>query len=257
MDLQIKDQFFVVGGAGSGLGKAIALALAAEGARVLAIARSLEKLEELSAESPLIEPYAADLTHPETVAKLNAYLGNKVVHGLLINAGGPPAKQTLETTLSDWDDAYKNLLRWKVDLLHHFVPGMIKLGYGRILFIESASVKQPLENLVLSNSIRVAVVNMAKTLSQEIAGSGVTLNVLAPGSHNTPAINRIYAKKSEQLNKPVEQVRQAAIAAMPLKQLGEATDFASLALWLLSPFSNFITGQTISVDGGTVKGIFG
>jgi 3-oxoacyl-[acyl-carrier protein] reductase len=134
---------------------------------------------------------------------------------------------------------------------------MVKNEYGRILFIESATVKQPLENLVLSNSLRAAVVGMVKTLSQEIASTGVTLNVMAPGSHNTPAIDRIYKKKSEQTGLPFEQVRATAIQQIPVGFLGEAADFASLAAWLLSPYSRFITGQTISVDGGAVRGIMG
>ena len=98
---------------------------------------------------------------------------------------------------------------------------------------------------------------MVKTLSQEIAGTGVTLNILGPGSHNTPAIDRIYRKKSEQTGIPFEEVKATAIRQIPVGFLGEAADFASLALWLLSPNSRFITGQTISVDGGAVKGIMG
>jgi 3-oxoacyl-[acyl-carrier protein] reductase len=124
-----------------------------------------------------------------------------------------------------------------------------------MLFIESASVKQPLENLVLSNSLRVAVVGMMKTLSQEIAHSGVTLNVLGPGSHDTPAIERVYRKKSEQTGQDVAAVRQSAIAQIPVGFLGNAADFASLAVWLLSPHSRYLTGQTITADGGSVKGM--
>jgi 3-oxoacyl-[acyl-carrier protein] reductase len=98
---------------------------------------------------------------------------------------------------------------------------------------------------------------MVKTLSQEIAKSGVTLNIIGPGSHNTPAIDRIYKKKSEQTGVPFDEVRAAAIQQIPVGALGEAADFASLAIWLLSPLSRFITGQTITVDGGAVKGIMG
>jgi 3-oxoacyl-[acyl-carrier protein] reductase len=94
---------------------------------------------------------------------------------------------------------------------------------------------------------------MVKTLSQEIAKSGVTLNILGPGSHNTPAIDRIYHKKSEQTGLPFEEVKEKAIAQIPVGALGEASDFASLALWLLSPMSRYITGETITVDGGSVK----
>jgi 3-oxoacyl-[acyl-carrier protein] reductase len=172
---------------------------------------------------------------------------------MVVNAGGPPAKTVLETTLEDWDNAYNTILRWKVALTQTFVPAMMEQKYGRVLYIESSSVKQPLENLVLSNSLRVAVVGMVKTLSQEIAKSGVTLNILGPGSHNTPAIDRIYHKKSEQTGLPFEEVKEKAIAQIPVGALGEASDFASLALWLLSPMSRYITGETITVDGGSVK----
>ncbi|KAF0238976.1 MAG: putative dehydrogenase, partial [Chitinophagaceae bacterium] len=160
-------------------------------------------------------------------------------------------------SLEDWDNAYQLILRWKVAITKAFVPKMVQQGYGRMVFIESVSVKQPVENLVLSTSLRVAVVGMVKTLSQEIAKSGVTLNILAPGSHNTPAINRLYHKKVDQTGLSFEEVKASAIQQIPTGALGEAADFAGLALWLLSPMSRFVTGQTITVDGGSVKGIFG
>jgi 3-oxoacyl-[acyl-carrier protein] reductase len=257
MDLHITGQLFIVGGATSGFGKAITQALLAEGASVIAVARGEEKLLEMQAAYPNLEILVTDITKPAAIAALQHLVGNRQVHGIVLNAGGPPAKQTLETTLEDWDNAYQSLLRWKVALTQAFVPNMIKAGYGRLIFIESSSVKQPLENLVLSNSLRVAVVNMVKTLSLEIASSGVTLNVLAPGSHNTPAIERVYQKKSEQLGTDAALVRELAIKAIPVGKLGSSEDFASLALWLLSPQSRYITGQTFSVDGGMVKGIFG
>ena len=102
--------------------------------------------------------------------------------------------------------------------------------------------------------MRLAVTGMVKTLSQEIARSGVTLNILGPGSHNTPAIDRLYHKKSEQTGLPFDEVKKAAINQIPVGALGEATDFASLALWLLSPQSRYVTGQIITVDGGMIKG---
>jgi 3-oxoacyl-[acyl-carrier protein] reductase len=157
--------------------------------------------------------------------------------------------------MEDWDNAYKTILRWKVELTKALVPKMIQQQYGRVVYIESSSVKQPLENLVLSNSLRVAVVGMVKTLSQEIAGTGVTLNIMGPGSHNTPAIDRIYKKKSEQTGLSFDEVKQNAIKQIPVGALGEANDFASLALWLLSPLSRFVTGETITVDGGAVRSI--
>ena len=256
MDLHIKNQLFIIGGATSGFGKSIAEALVHEGAKIIAVARTEEKLKMLQAAAPAqVEFITGDISSEEMIAQLQTLVGSRQLHGMLINAGGPPAKTVLETTLEDWDTAYKNILRWKVAITKAFVPKMIEQQYGRLLYIESASVKQPMENLVLSNSLRVAVVGMVKTLSQEIAKSGVTLNILGPGSHNTPAINRIYQKKSEQTGLPFEEVKQKAIEQIPVGAMGEAEDFASLALWLLSPASRYTTGQTITLDGGSVKGM--
>ena len=172
MDLQIKDQLFIIGGASSGFGKAITQALVNENASVIAIARGEEKLAELQSSNPnLIEIIVGDLAEEDTLNKLLTIINGRQIHGMVVNAGGPPAKMVLETKLSDWDDAYKLLLRWKVALTQAIVPKMMDAGYGRILFIESISVKQPVENLVLSTSLRLAVVGMVKTLSQEISRS--------------------------------------------------------------------------------------
>ena len=230
MNLYLNDQLFIVGGATSGFGKAVAHALLNEGANVIAVARGEEKLHELYDMHNNAEIVVGDITESTTIEALKYLVTDRELHGLLVNAGGPPAKTVLETTLTDWDDAYQKLLRWKVELTQAFVPAMINAGYGRIVYVESSSVKQPIENLVLSTSLRLAVVGFVKTLSQEIAKSGVTLNILGPGSHNTPAIDRLYHKKSEQTGLDFETVKQAAIQQIPVGRLGEADDFASLTL---------------------------
>ncbi len=256
MDLQLKDKNFLVCGASSGFGLAIAETLLGEGAHVIAVARNQENLQKhFQAAGSRVQLIIADVTDISTHAQILDALADKELHGVVINAGGPPAKTFMETSLEDWDNAYKNLLRWKFALTKSLVPKLIKQGYGRILYIESASVKQPIENLVLSSSLRVAVVGMVKTLSQEIATTGVTLNILGPGSHDTPAIDRIYHKKSEQTGLPFSEVKEKAIQQIPVGKLGTAADFASLAVWLLSPLSGYITGQTITVDGGSIKGM--
>ena len=246
MNLHLDNQLFIVGGATSGFGKAIATALVAENAKVIAIARSEAQLQLLQQEYPLnIEILAADITQSSTTEKLVALLNGRQLHGVVMNAGGPPAKTVLETTMDDWDTAYNSILRWKVALTKTLVPLIKPHGYGRFLFIESASVKQPLENLVLSNSLRLAVVGMVKTLALEIANTGITLNILAPGSHNTPAINRIYTKKSEQTGLEIDAVKEAAIKQIPVQFLGEADDFASLAVWLLSKTAVILLGKQL------------
>jgi 3-oxoacyl-[acyl-carrier protein] reductase len=254
MDFQLKNKLFIVGGATSGFGKAIADALLKEGAHIIAVARGEEKLKALQSSAPAqVTIITGDFSESAVIAKVVDAVKDKELHGMVVNAGGPPAKTVLETSLEDWDNAYRTLLRWKVELTKALVPKMIQQQYGRVVYIESSSVKQPLENLVLSNSLRVAVVGMVKTLSQEIAQTGVTLNIMGPGSHNTPAIDRIYKKKSEQTGLSFDEVKQNAIKQIPVGALGEADDFASLALWLLSPLSRFVTGETITVDGGAVR----
>jgi 3-oxoacyl-[acyl-carrier protein] reductase len=258
MNLHLKDQLFIIGGATSGFGRAVALALIGEGANIIAVARNMENLKELKLiAGNQVEIVAGDITETTIINHIENIVGVRQLHGILVNAGGPPAKTFLETTTEDWDTAYKNLLRWKVVITHAFISKMIAHKYGRIIYIESASVKQPMENLVLSNSIRLSVVGFVKTVSQEIAKTGVTLNILAPGPHQTAAIERIYKKKAEQIEMNVEEVRKQAIQQIPVGALGKPEDFASLAVWLLSPVSGYITGQTISVDGGVVKGVFG
>jgi len=254
MNLQITNKCFIVCGSTSGFGKAIALQLVAEGANIIAIARGKEKLEELkNLQTSHITILEGDITQLETIEKLRKLIENKTIEGVVVNAGGPPAKTVLETSLEDWDNAYNSLLKWKVALVQMLLPKMIENNYGKIVFIESSSVKQPIENLVLSTSLRLAVVGFAKTLAQEVAKHNITVNILAPGSHNTPAIERLYNKKVEQTGLSFNEVKAAAIQQIPLQQLGEAEDFASLALWLLSPLSKFVTGQTYAVEGGVVK----
>jgi len=258
MNLKISGKLFIVGGATSGFGRAVTASLAGEGAIIITIARGNEALQELQKKYPdNIEILCADIMHPDTKEQLLTIINGRQVHGMLINAGGPPAKTASEATLEDWDTAYKTVLRWKIDMMQALVPGMINNNYGRIVFVESASVKQPMENLVLSNSMRLAVVGYVKTLSQEISKYGITLNVLAPGYHVTAAMNRLLKKKTEQTGSTEESVVSEYINQTSVGFLGAPEDFASLATWLLSPHSRYITGQTISVDGGVVKGTMG
>ncbi len=258
MDLKIKDQTFIVTGVTSGFGRSVAEQLMEQEANVFGVARRGELLSELKYKyDSRFEYLNADISEKGAVDKLIDQLGVTEIQGVFVNAGGPPAKSFLETEISDWDEAYQKLLRWKVNLIKKLLPKLINKKYGRILFLESSSVKQPIENLVLSTSLRMSVVGMAKTLSQEIADKGITVNILAPGSHNTQAIERLIQKKSELDEISYNETKSLFEKNTKVGFMGDPEDLASLALWLLSPISKYITGQTISVSGGSILGVYG
>ncbi len=255
MDLNLNGALFVVTGSTSGFGKAIAEQLINEGAHVIINARGEEKLEALHQKYPdKTTILAGDITTDAVISDLIRKVHGKKLHGIVINAGGPPAKSFINTEITDWDNAYEKLLRWKVKLTQELLEKFQEQEYGRILFIESAAVKQPIENLILSNSLRMAVVGFAKTLSQEVAHQGITCNILAPGYHATPAMERLFANKSLLLGISSEDAKKEFEKETKVGHLGDPEDFGSLAVWLLSPHSRFITGQTISIDGGLVRG---
>lgn len=258
MDLKIKNQLFIVGGATSGFGKATAEKLMSEGANIIGIARTPEPLEILRSKYPAnCKTLCGDLSNPETLQALHEQFDLSAISGAFINAGGPPAMQFMETRLTDWDNAYNLLVRWKVALTQMLIPVFVKNGYGRLVYVESVSVKQPIDNLVLSTSLRMAVVGFVKTLSQETSGKNITMNVMAPGYHDTPAVQRVFKKKSELSGISIEEAKENLLNQIPAGRMGNTDDFASLACWLLSPSSGYINGQTITVDGGSVKASFG
>jgi len=258
MDLKINNQRFVVCGASSGFGRAIAETLLNEGAKVIVIARREQKLNELKESYPeQVHTVVGDLTNDDTHNKIEAAIGNDELHGVVINAGGPPALSPLETAVFDWDQAYENVMRWKIELVLRLVSYFTSNDYGRVLFVESQSVKQPIPDLVLSNSFRAGVVGFAKSLAQEIAKQGVTVNVLAPGSHDTPAIKRVIKKAAEDSDKSMQEIREEMERAIPVGRFGKGEEIASLAAWVLSPHASYVTGQTISHDGGSIQGLFG
>lgn len=254
MDLQLKDKLFVVCGATSGFGFSTYQRLIAEKAKVIAVARGKERLSNLFKSNPrYTETLCGDITQDTTIHDLLEKIGSRPLSGVLVNASGPPAKSFAETDIADWDQAYHQLLRWKVELTKQLLPKFDQQKYGRFLYIESSSVKQPFENLVLSTSLRLAVVGLIKTLSQEIPDKGITFNVLAPGYHYTPASERLIVKKVESSDLSFQEARGLIEQNIPMKKMGDVDKFASLAAWLLSPLSEYITGQVFAVDGGVVK----
>lgn len=241
-------------GATSGFGKAIVQQLVNAGASVIVNARKEERLKAFAAEYPdQLEFVAGDISSDAVISEVINTIGDRQLHGAVVNAGGPPAGSFLQTPLTEWDKAYKSVLRWKVKITHAFLPLFKAFGYGKLVYIESASVKQPIENLVLSNSLRMAVVGFVKTLSEEVAHEGINLNILAPGYHATPAMERLFIAKSAMLGISPEEARKEFESEIKSGKLGDPNDLATLAAWLLSPHSSYLTGQTIAIDGGLVK----
>jgi len=254
MNLGVESQIFLVTGASSGLGRAVAEQLANENARLLLVARREELLRELMEKYPgRITAIAGDVRDVPVQAKIIEACQQDGLHGVFVNAGGPPAKRIAETDMGDWDEAYQLLVRWKIRLIRELLPIMERQGYGRILFSESSSVKQPVDNLVLSNSFRMAIAGFSKTLCREYATTGITSNVIAPGYHDTQALKRLFEKKSDQENISFDEAKNRSLEQIPVRKMGSPSDFASLAAWLLSPLSGFVTGQVFSLDGGNLR----
>jgi 3-oxoacyl-[acyl-carrier protein] reductase len=258
MDLNIKGRLFLVTGASSGLGKGVAMNLLKEEARIIAVGRNSEKLEVLSADFPgQVEIITGDIFNSETIHLISQTINGRNLSGMLVNAGGPPAGSFIETDLQEWDRAYLTVLRWKIEITKSLLPVFRDQKYGRVVFIESVSVKQPVANLVLSNSMRMAVVGFVKTLSQELAAEGITFNIAAPGFHETPAAERLFIKRGQVENITVAEAKKKYESEISVGRMGNTDEFGMLCTWLLSPHSGYITGQTISIDGGMVKGSLG
>ena len=256
MDLNLKDKLFVVTGASSGFGKSIALALVNEGAHLIINARGEERLMAIAGEYPdQISYVEGDITTDAVISEIFRKVNGRFLDGIVINAGGPPAGSFLETEITDWDKAYESVLRWKVKIAKEALDVFLEQKYGRMIFIESVSVKQPVENLVLSNALRMAVVGMVKTLSQEVAAQGITANIIAPGYHDTSALDRLI-KAKEKMGFSEDEARSIFEKATGVGYLGDPDDLGSLVAWMLSPKSKYITGQTLSIDGGVLKGVF-
>ncbi len=251
MDFKIDHKLFLVCGAGSGFGRAVALRLAAEGANVMAVSRSEEKLISLKKNFPgKISFIAGDLFDVEFHDKIIEATGGENISGALINAGGPPAGGFFDFSLSDWDNAWNSVVRWKISLTRKLLPLMKKNGYGRLLYVESVSVKKSVDNLILSNSLRRATVGFVKTLAKEFANMGITLNVLAPGYHRTAAMERLFVNVAQKENITVNDAVSIFEKNIPVGKMAGADEITPLALWLLSPLSRYVTGEVFSHDGG-------
>lgn len=256
MDVGIQGKTALVTGASSGIGEAVALALAAEGVRLAVAARRIDRLESVVSEARAAgaqdaAAFPLDLADEGSVARVVADVTAQFggIDILVLNGGGPKPGGMLETKLDDWDAAYRSTLRCMVQLARTTVGPMRERGWGRIVSLASTSVKQPLAGLALSNAFRVALTAALKTLSNEVAKDGVTVNTIATGRVRTERLRELYADE--------EAMDRAAEAEVPIGHVASPAEFAPLVAFLCGDAARYVTGQTIAIDGGLTRGIFG
>lgn len=262
MDLGLRGKVALVAAASKGLGRAIAHELAVEGASVAMCARGEEALERARdeiAESTGAEviAVAGDVSRAGDVERIARATIEKFgrVDILVTNAGGPPSGKFESLTREMWQQAVDLTLMSVINLTSAVLPGMKERKWGRVINVTSIAVKQPVDGLMLSNSLRSAVTGFARTLANEVAPLGITVNNILPGYTRTERVEQL----SEAAAKRDGTTHEAAVgkweAEIPMRRLGEPREFAALAAFLASERASYITGTSISVDGGWIKGL--
>lgn len=262
MNLGIAGKTAIVAAASKGIGKAVAIGLAKEGVNMAICARNEAELSKTareieSAYAVKILPVVADMIKAGDVKFLVQETVDRFgwVDILVTNAGGPPAGPSLSFSDEDWEFAMMLNLLSTVRLCREAIPLMKGQGWGRIINLVSIAAKQPLEGMILSNSIRAAVIGMAKTLSQEVAADNITVNSICPGWILTDRLVSIVKKRAESRNKSYESTLAEITSGIPIKRCGTPEEVANLAIFLASEKASYITGSTIQVDGGLTKGL--
>ncbi len=262
MDLGLKDRVALVAASSQGLGLATAEAFAAEGCRVAMCARNQKALEAgaekiRNQHNVDVLTQAFDVTDPAAVSRFVAVVAAKFgsVDICVTNAGGPPAKGFLASTLEDWQKAIDANFLSTVYFAREVIPHMQKKSWGRIITITSITTKQPVADLVLSNAVRAAVVGLVKSLANEFGKDGILVNNVGPGFTATDRLKELAKARSAATGKREEEIFDAWAADAPLKRLGDPRELAETVVWLASERASYITGQTVLVDGGMYKGL--
>ncbi|CAN5579084.1 SDR family oxidoreductase [soil metagenome] len=263
MDLGLRGKVALVAAASQGLGRAVADELALEGVSLILCSRGSENLRTAcdairNEKGVPVFGVAGNLTNAVHVEKIVEAGLNRFgkIDILVTNIGGPPAGRFENLTSQDWDDATRLLLSSVLNLTRLVLPGMKERGWGRILNITSIASKQPVDNLILSNSLRAAVTGFAKTLASEIAADGITVNNILPGYTLTERVEQLAMSIAAKEGILPDEVRARWEAEIPMKRLGKPEEFAALAAFLVSERSSYITGSSIAVDGGWIKSLF-
>ena len=262
MDLGIKDRVVIVAGASQGIGRATALAFAAEGAHLAICARNEAALEEVAKQAREqfgVKTYveAVDVADADAIAAFvkhaEAELGR--VDVCVPNAGGPPAKPFLETTMEEWERTWQLNLRSAICFAQAVLPGMVERKWGRIVTLTSYTVKQPVPELVLSNTIRAGMMGLVRSLAGQFGKDGITVNNVGPGFTETDRSKKLLELRAEKRGVSVEQVRADLEKDIPIGRMAKPEEVAAAIVWLSSVPAASMTGQTVLVDGGSYEGL--
>lgn len=260
MDLNLEGKTALVCGASQGIGKATAIGLAKLGATVVVLARTEDKLKQVIAEMPNSERHrylALDISDrnllKESIEKeLDTYGPMQI---LVNNTGGPKAGPITEASEEQFLDAFKNHILVSRMLSELLLFGMKQSKYGRIVNIVSISVKMPIPNLGVSNTIRGATANWAKTMSYELGEYGITVNNILPGYTKTSRLDSLVALTAKEAGKSIHEIEHNLTKDVPMARFGTAEEVANAAVFLASPAASYITGTNIAVDGGWTKAL--
>jgi 3-oxoacyl-[acyl-carrier protein] reductase len=263
MDLGLSGKVALVTGASSGLGLAIARELSHEGATVAVAARRGEVLTQVAAEISAstrrrVLPVPADVAKPGEAERLVSLVEENLgpVDVLVANAGGPPSTVFEGTTEEQYAAALELNLLSSIRLARAAVPGMRQRRWGRLIFLSSMAAKQPVPGLLLSNTARAGLLGFAKTLANEVARDGVTVNSVLPGHFDTARALELAKMRAEREKRPVDDILASRATGIPMGRAGEPREFAAVVTFLASERAGFVTGVALQVDGGQIATIF-
>jgi 3-oxoacyl-[acyl-carrier protein] reductase len=260
MDLGLKDARVFIAASSSGLGRAAALQFSREGAQVVVNGRNVQRVEETALAiaqetGGKVIALPGDMTDGSTVRQLVDQAASDLggLDVLVTNAGGPPSGSFDSTPLDAWEKAFHLSLMSSVHLIHAALPYLRRSTRAAILTVTSVSVKQPIDNLILSNSLRMGVIGLTKSLAKELGPEGIRVNSILPGWTRTGRVTELMQSRAQKQGITVDEAVARQAAGTPLGRMGEPDEFANVAVFLCSPAASYVTGVMVPVDGGSIQ----